>query len=113
MWLDDLMPLISGTTRLKRQVNRALAQSKKKANEVNCSGRRFPGQWEHISGARVSPYTCDFGAKFLRIYATVRITDRGGRSYETITPAAKKNASNVLETNLTWRWTTDEPPDDN
>jgi len=59
----------------------------------------------------VSPYTCDFGAKFLRIYSTVRITDRGGRRHETITPAAKKNASNVLETNLTWQWTT-EPPDD-
>jgi hypothetical protein len=112
MWLEDLMPLIGGTTRLKRQVNHMLAQSKKKADEVECFGRRFPGQWEHLAGERVSPYYCDFGAKFLRIQATVRITDRGGRRYETITPAAKLNASNVLETNLTWQWTT-EPPDDN
>jgi hypothetical protein len=111
MWLEDLMPLIGGTSRLKRQVNHALAKAKKKADEVECFGRRFPGQWEQIAGWRVSPYYCDFGDKFLRIHATVRITDRGGRPYETITPAAKMNASNVLETNLTWRWTK-EPPDD-
>jgi hypothetical protein len=113
MHLDDLMPLISGNTRLKRQVNHALAQSKKKVDEVECFGRRFPGQWEHLSGERVSPYTCDFDTKYLRIYATVRITDRGGRRYETITAEAKLNASNVLETNLTWKWTKEPPDDDN
>ena len=58
----------------------------------------------------MSPYYCDFDTKYLRIYATVRITDRSGRRYETITPAAKNNAINVIETNLTWRWTK-EPPD--
>ena len=111
MRLDDLMPLIGGTTRLKRQVDQALARSKKKAEEVRCSGRRFPGQWEHLGGARVSPYYCDFDTKYLRIYATVRITDRSGRRYETITPAAKQNASNVIETNLTWQWTKEWPED--
>ena len=89
MWLEDLMPLIGGNARLKRQVNHALARAKKKPDEIECSGRPFPGQWEHLAGARVSPYYCDFDTKYLRIYATVRITDRGGRRYETITPAAK------------------------
>ena len=113
MWLEDLMPLIGGNVRLKRQVNHALAQSKKKADEIECSGRRFPGQWEHLAGERVSPYTCNFDTKYLRIHATVRITDRSGRSYETITPVARRNASNVIENNLTWKWLKEWPEDDN
>jgi hypothetical protein len=110
--LDDLMPLIGQSAQLKREVDQALAEGKKKPDEVICSGMRFPGRWVHLGGSRVSPYTCGFGAKWLRIRATVRITDRGGRAFETITPAAVKNASKVSETELTWKWTTEGPPDD-
>jgi hypothetical protein len=109
--LEDLMPLIGKTAALKREVDEALVQGKKKVDDVMCSGRRFPGQWTHLGGERVSPYVCNFEVKWLRIGATVRITDRGGRVYETITPAAMKNASKVTETNLTWQWTAEEPPD--
>jgi hypothetical protein len=109
--LDDLMPLIGKTAALKREVDEALVQGKKKVDDVVCSGMRFPGQWSHLGGGRVSPYVCNFEVKWLRIGAKVRITDRGGRVYETITPAAMKNASKVTETNLSWQWTTEEPPD--
>src|SRR5215471_1133171 len=60
---------------------------------------RFPGQWKHLGGLRVSPYTCDFGAMWLQIRATVRITDRSGQVFETITDKAMNNATNVSETN--------------
>ena len=110
--LDDLMPLISKSVQLKREVDQALAENKKKPDDVICSGMRFPGQWVHLGGYRVSPYTCGFGAKWLQIRATVRITDSGGRAFETITPEAMKNATKVNETSLTWKWTTEEPPDD-
>jgi hypothetical protein len=42
----------------------------------------------------------------------VRITDRRGRAFETITPEAMKNAATVSETNPTWRWTTEDPSKD-
>src|SRR5262249_30509299 len=113
MWLEDLMPLIGGNARLKRQVNHALAQAKKKPDEIECSGRRLPRPGGDPARERVVPHTRHFGTKYLRIYATVRITDRSGRRYETITSAAKLNASNVLETNLTWKWTKEWPEDDN
>lgn len=109
--LDDLMPLIGKSAQLKREVDQALAEDKKKPDEIICSGVRFPRQWVHLGGSRVSPYTCGFGAKWLQIRATVRITDRSGRAFETATPAAMKNASKVSETDLTWKWTTEEPPD--
>src|SRR5262249_39345078 len=67
---------------------------------------RFPGQWKHLGGLRVSPYTCDFGAMWLQIRATVRITDRSDQVFETITDKAMNNATNVSETNLIWKWTT-------
>jgi hypothetical protein len=110
--LDDLMPLIRKSAQLKREVDQALVEGKKKPDDVICSGMRFPGQWVHLGGIRVSPYTCGFGDKWLQIRATVRITDRSGRAFETITPEAMKNATKVSETNLTWKWTTEEPPDD-
>jgi len=61
---------------------------------------------ENLGGLRVSPYTCDFGAKW-QIHATVRITDRHGQAFKTITATAMKNATNVSETNLNWEWTTE------
>ena len=44
-------------------------------------------------------YACDFGGKWLHIRATVRITDRHGEAFETITAKAMKN--------LNWEWTTE------
>jgi hypothetical protein len=41
----------------------------------------------------------------LQIHTTVRITDRRGKAFETITGTAMKNATNVSETNLDWKWT--------
>jgi hypothetical protein len=70
---------------------------------------RFPGQWTHLGGARVSPYSCDFGGKWLKIDTTGRVTDRRGRIFETITPEAMKNATTVSETNPTWKWTSADP----
>jgi len=61
-------------------------------------------QWKNLGGLRVSPYACDFGAKWLQIHATVRITDRHGRAFKAITARAMKNATNVSETNLNWEW---------
>jgi hypothetical protein len=110
--LDEMTALISKSAKLKSEVEQALADNKKKLDETSCSGMRFPGQWVHLGGLRVAPYTCDFGAKWLQIRATVRVTGRGGRAFETITPQAMKNATDVSETNPTWKWTTEEPPDD-
>jgi hypothetical protein len=78
-----------------------------------CDGMRFPGQWAHLAGERVSQYTCDFGAKWLHIDATVRITDRNGRRVVTITPKVMKNATKVSETTLRWKWTTEDPSKNN
>jgi predicted methyltransferase len=111
--LSDIMPLISKTAQLQSEVNKALAEAKKKPDDLMCDGMRFPGQWVHLAGERVSPYTCDFGAKWLQIDATVRITDRNGRRVETITPKAMKNATKVSETNLRWKWTTEDPSKNN
>jgi hypothetical protein len=47
---------------------------------------------------------------WLQIRATVRITDRSGQVFETITDKAMNNATNVSETNLIWKWTTECSP---
>jgi hypothetical protein len=105
--LDDLTPIISNSARLQQEINKALAEGNKRQGDVRCLGMRFPGPWKNLGGLRVSPYTCDFGAKWLQIHATVRITDRHGQAFETITAKAMKNATNVSETNLNWEWTTE------
>jgi hypothetical protein len=96
---------------LRREVDQQLSQSKKKADEVMCNGNRFPGQWTHLGGERVSPYICDFGGKWLQIKAKVQLSDGRGRTFETITPEAMKSARKVKETNLKWKWTEQEPSD--
>src|SRR5215469_14297157 len=64
--LADLMPTIAKSAPLQREVRQALIASKKTADDVTCDGMRFPGQWVHLGGLRVAPYTCDFGGKWLQ-----------------------------------------------
>jgi hypothetical protein len=107
--LSDIMPLIGKYPALKRDVDGALAAGGKSADAVTCDGMRFPGSWVSLGGERVAPYTCDFGSKWLVIDATVRLTGKRGRVFETIDSAAMQNATKASETRLTWRWTTEDP----
>ena len=107
--LDEIIPLIGSSKELRAQVNQALAERKKKPAQIFCDGMRFPGQWTQLGGARVSPYSCDFGGRWLQIEATVRVTDRRGRTFETITPESMKSAATVRETNPRWKWMTEDP----
>ena len=70
--LDDLTPVIAKSARLQQEIKEALSKGNKKQEDVICIGMRFPGQWKNLGGLRVSPYACDFGAKWLQIHATVR-----------------------------------------
>src|SRR5262249_43295179 len=64
--LDDLTPVIAKSARLQQEINQALSEGNKE-HRVVCLGMRFPGPWKNLGGLRVSPYTCDFGAKWLQI----------------------------------------------
>ena len=110
MYLDDLAPLVAKSDKLQQEVNQALSDAKKNPEDVLCFGMRFPGSWKNLGGLRVSPYTCDFGGKFLRIAANVRVTARNGRAFASISDVAMKHATDVSETNLTWTWTSDDDP---
>jgi hypothetical protein len=112
LFLSDIGTLIGRTPALKSEVDAALAQLKKTADEVQCEGMRFPGQWVNLGGERVSPYTCDFGGKWLIIKATVRVTGRSRQLYDDITPGAMKNDIKVIELNPAWYWTTEDPDKD-
>ena len=109
LFLDDLAPTIAMTPPLQREIAEGLARIDKKEEAVRCFGMRFPGPWKHLGGARVSPYACDFGARWLLIRAKVRIVDRRGRSFDTITRTAMKRAIDIRETRLDWTWTTEDP----
>jgi hypothetical protein len=107
--LGDIKSLIDQSPKLRAEVDEAAKKVDKPKDEILCSGNRFPGQWVHLGGGRVSPYECNFGEKWLKLRATVRITGRGGRFYETPSGDAMRNATNVRETNPVWEWTTEVP----
>src|SRR5262245_59878500 len=102
--------VIAKSPRLQQEIKQVLSEGNKKQEDVTCVGMRFPGQWKHLGGLRVSPYVCVFGAMWLQIRATVRISDGRGQSFEAITDKAMNNATNVSETNLNWKWTTECSP---
>jgi hypothetical protein len=108
--LEDLASIIAKSARLQEEISEVLSEGNKKQEDVTCLGMRFPGQWKHLGGVRVSPYTCDFGAMWLQIRASVRVTDRRGQSFKTTTEKAMNDATNVSETNLTWKWTSECSP---
>ncbi len=107
--LDEMMPLVDKSPQLKREVTAAAAKAGQKPGDIRCDGQQFPGQWRNLGGERVSPYVCKIADKWLEIRATVRITGRGGKSFETVTPDAMRNATTVSETDPTWKWSDQEP----
>jgi hypothetical protein len=107
--LSDLDELVAQSAPLKREVADALAANKKQADDIICSGNRFPREWVNLGGMRAAPYTCQFADKWLIIEAKTRVTDKTGHAYDTITPAAMKKAVDVKETNPTWKWSTENP----
>jgi hypothetical protein len=107
--LDEIIPLIDKSPQLKREVSDAMTKAKVKADEIGCEGRRFPGQWRNLGGERTAPYVCKIGDQWLEIRATVRVTGRGGKSFERITPEAMRSATTVTERNPTWKWLNQDP----
>ena len=110
LYLDDLAPILAKSAQLKQEVTGALAEKDKKPEDILCFGMRFPGPWKNLGGTRVAPYTCNFNGKYLRIDATVRVIGHGGRTFEVINDTAMKQATDVIEENLTWKWTTGDDP---
>jgi hypothetical protein len=101
---EDEANLLAKSPRLKTQFQKAAATIGKKPEEIPCWGQRFPGSWKNLGGTRVAPYTCMFGNRKLLINAKVSVKDKHGKVYETISPAAMKEAKAVDESHFVWSW---------
>jgi hypothetical protein len=102
--LEDIMPVVEQSPRLKAEVDKALAELKKKPDDIICHGMRFPGIWKELGGARVAPYQCEFGARNLEISTTVRVTSTQGKVFDKPSTEAMRQAEKVAETNPKWKW---------
>ena len=109
--LDDIMPLVRQAPRFKDEIGSALRQAKAKAQDVICIGRRIDGSWKHLAGARVQPYVCKIGERWLEITAELRISGARGERYSTVSDIAAQNARTIKETNPRRTWTTIKPRD--
>jgi hypothetical protein len=107
--LGDIKSLIDQSPKLRAEIDEAAKKVDKPKDDILCSGYRFPGQWVHLGGGRVSPYECNFGEKWLKLSATVRVTGRGGRVYQKPSRYAMRSATDVRETKPVWEWTTEVP----
>lgn len=108
--LSELDKLIGQSPKLKAEVDAALAQVKKTAEQVKCVGQRFPGPWKELGGYRVAPYTCWFADdKWLNISADVKVIDKRGHAFTAPSDRAMKRAVKFIEDRPTWDWTEKDP----
>ena len=107
--LEDIQAVINQSSKLKHEVDDAIAKSGKKPDAIICDGMRFPGSWKELSGMRVAPYHCQIGGRWLTIRTKVRVTDKKGKLYQSINRKAMNRADNVRETDPTWSWSDKEP----
>jgi hypothetical protein len=107
--LEDIMKLIRQSPRLADEVNSALDEIKTTPQDIACIGRRMDGRWRYLAGARVQPYICRFGARWLEISADLRVYGRRGESYRTVSEIATTNARTIKESNPRWTWTSTRP----
>jgi hypothetical protein len=109
--LDDIKSLIRQAPRLKDEITSALRNAKTTARDVVCIGRRIDGSWKYLAGARVQPYVCRIGERWLEITAELRISGASGEHYSTVNVLAAQNARYIKETNPRWTWTDIKPRD--
>ncbi len=107
--LEDIQAVINQSSKLKQEVDEAIAKAGKKPDAIICDGMRFPSSWKELGGMRVSPYHCQIGSKWLTIHTKVRVTDKKGKLYQSINRKAMNRADNVKETDPTWSWSDKEP----
>ena len=85
----------SKTPRLRDEVDAALREAGKKAHgHHRASASGIDGNWKHLAGARVQPYTCKIGERWLEITAELRISGAAGEHYSTVSDIAAQNATN-------------------
>lgn len=106
--LAEIMRLVRQNQRLRDEVDAALREAAKSADEITCIGKRI-GNWKYLAGARVQPYTCKIGERWLEITADLRVSGAGGEHYSTVSDIAAQNATRVSETNPRWTWTDTKP----
>jgi hypothetical protein len=107
--LDEITSIIDKSPQLKGEIAEALVKANKKADDIRCEGTRFSSRWRNLAGERASPYICNIGDRWLEIRTTARVTGRRGKVFATITPEAMKSATDISETNPTWKWTDQDP----
>ena len=106
---DELQALIGKSSKLEREIDRAVAKAGKKPAEIICDGKRFSNAWKELSGRRVSPYHCDIGGQWLTIRANVRVFDARGKLYQSINRKGMERADTVKESDPSWTWSDQEP----
>lgn len=109
--LDDIMRLVRQAPRLADEVAAALRETNKSPQDITCIGKRIGGDWHHLAGARVQPYVCKIGTRWLQISAELYVRGARGESYSTVNSIAKENAKDIKESNPRWTWTNEKPPE--
>jgi hypothetical protein len=107
--LEDIMGLVRQAPRLSDEVASALRESNKASRDIACIGKRIDGGWRYLAGARVQPYICKIGDRWLQIDADPVVRGARGETYVTVSDIAKKNAKAIRESNPRWNWTTTKP----
>jgi hypothetical protein len=109
--LQDIMGLVRQAPRLSDEVASALRESNIVSKDVGCIGKRIDGGWRYLAGARVQPYICKIGDRWLQIDADPVVRGARGETYVTVSEIAKQNAKAIRESNPRWNWTTTKPRD--
>jgi hypothetical protein len=108
--MDEMLAVIAQSPKLKTEIDQAITAVNKKPGDIMCDGMRFPSAWKELAGVRVSPYRCQIGDKWLKINTKVTITGKRKKVYEAINAKAMREAEDVKETDPTWTWSNEKPP---
>ena len=102
--LDELKPVFSRSLQLSVEVDKELASKNMEAGSITCSAVRLGRQWEHLGGARVGPYECDFGDRKLTVTTQPSFFDRRGVQIQSSDRSVGGKARSVVESDLSWEW---------
>ena len=106
--LEDIVGFVGQSPKLMNEIEVAMPKDQTLAT-VTCVGQRISGEWEGLPGARVAPYSCHIGNRWLNIMGELRLYGSRGEFYEVNDVAAIKNAKYISETSPTWTWSDKAP----
>jgi hypothetical protein len=102
--LLSIIPVVAQSPQLTKQLAKVLKNTGESIDNIDCIGTRLGKHFKAVSGARVSPYVCQFGSDAtLTIKASLEFLNLKSESVDPLM-VSDEDTLLIIENLTEWKW---------